>query len=158
MDGVWRALRATAMVGALLVASAVHAAAASPAPSSGPWPAGDRALAAVRAVDPRFADLPDYADAWRHAATEFDLAPVLAGSWVHVLPTFQQMGMAWMDLGQGLLVEVMLVDGCPTTLTGVGIGGSGDPCAWRHSWVYHVLPTGEARLVSDGGSPDPEAP
>lgn len=113
-------------------------------------------LAAVRAVDPRFAALPDFRDAQDRAAAEFDFAPTLAGSWIKVLPTFGESNdpvgspevPRWMDPGDRV-VEVMLVAGCPASLTA---WSPTDPCGWRHTWLYLVRPTGDTILLADAGS------
>ncbi len=129
---------------------------ASPEPLTNPLHANDPALAAARGLDPRFADLPDYADVSRQVSSSFDLTPMLAGSWIHVLPTFDEFAArsdflgdpAWSGLGR--MVEVMLVADCPTEVT---FPVSRDPCDWRHTWMYRVLPTGEVAPLFDAGSP-----
>jgi hypothetical protein len=127
---------------------------ASPEPPAPVMLPQERAIAIVRGIDPRFAQLPDYLEAYQQAARELDMAPILAGSWINVLSTFEAQGLPWTDLGRGLLVEVMLVQGCPDTLAGSGVPGSGEPCEWRHSWIYRVLSTGEVQAIAEGGDPD----
>lgn len=114
------------------------------------------ALAAVRAVDARFATLPDFRDAQKRTAAEFDFAPTLAGSWIKVLPTFGESNdpvvspevPGWMDPGDRV-VEVMLVADCPPSLTA---WPPNDPCGWRHTWLYGVSPTGDVILLTEAGS------
>ncbi|MFN8623112.1 MAG: hypothetical protein U0869_20430 [Chloroflexota bacterium] len=154
--------------GALVLALALllpGAAALAQSPSPDASPAadptqGDLALAAVRAMDSRFADLPDLQRVRIEAARSFDLTPLLAGSWIGVLPTYDNFfdpsehGPAWTDIGTGRLVEVMLVDGCPET---VDLSATADPCAWRHSWIVQVAPDGTTTVVAEGGASDPAA-
>ncbi len=130
--------------------------AASPEPAANPLRADDPALAAIRGLDPRFADLPDYADVSRQVSSCFD--PRRCGSWIHVLPTFDQLG-AWFSLfgdpawrGLGRVVEVMLVADCQTPGT---FPSATHPCGWRHTWLYRVLHTGEVTPLLDAGSPTP---
>jgi hypothetical protein len=144
-------------------AATVAAAAPSPAPSSLVTfdPSGtERVLDAVRAVDPRFAELPDVEDAQRRA----DHALIMAGSWVDVLDTFGRLAVQvpgttvddpWYGLG-GSVVQVMLVADCVTedVLSYVVDPSKGDPCGWRHTWLYRVSGSGEATLLYDEGSPD----
>jgi hypothetical protein len=118
------------------------AAGQSPSSSSG---RDEEALAAVRAVDPRFARLPDFRDAQRRMAAEFDFAPTLAASWIKVLPTFGELNdsygsagafqvAGWMDRGDRV-VEVMLVADCQTSLK---TWPPTDPCGYRETWLFEV--------------------
>lgn len=141
------------VLGATMVALASPGAALASVPT--PWPLPQEvALTAVRAIDPRFADLPTHEQAYQQSVSELDMAPILAGSWINVLSTFETQGPPWTDLGRGLLVEVMLTDGCLDRMADVQIPGDGDPCRWRHSWIYRLLPSGEAVLVTEGGDPE----
>jgi hypothetical protein len=138
-----------------------------PATAQSPEPSAaltscDRAIAAVRSVDPRFIDIPDYDEVNRRVLATFDLTPLLAGSWIRVLPTFQPCGESatddpdpqWIDLGLGQVVEVMLVSDCQTVGNDLEPRPVRDPCAWRRQWIYRVLPTGDVVLVAAGGSAD----
>lgn len=143
--------------------ASVSAASPSPAPSSAVRfdPTGtERVLDAVRALDARFAELPNVEDAQRQA----DYASVMAGSWMDVLDTFGRLasvapravtGDPWYGLG-GSVVQVMLVTDCVTedVLSYVSDPTKGDPCGWRHTWLYRVSGSGEATLLFDEGSPD----
>jgi hypothetical protein len=128
---------------------------ASPEPSGGPPSTDALAVDAIRSSDARFADLQDYADVSRQMARDFDIMPLVAGSWIHVLPTFDQYtgasGLfndpAWTGLGR--VVEIMLVADCPTHITAVA---ATDPCGWRHTWLYRVTPAGEVMALGDAGS------
>ena len=138
-------------------AGAAPAMGASPEPLIGSDPADGRAVAAVRGTDPRFAALEDYANISQRAASTFDITPIVAGSWIHVLPTYDQFigqyGTVMDPDGSGLgrVVEVMLVADCLTHITTVE---AVDPCAWRHTWLYRVLPDGSVTQLLDAGSPD----
>ena len=142
-----------------LCAGATPAMGPSPDPSAGPLSTDGSAMTAIRGLDPRFADLDEYADVQRRASSTFDFAPIVAGSWIHVLPTLDQFvdqygfatDQAWAGLGLGRVVEVMLVADCETPVTAPV---SADPCSWRHTWLYRVLPTGEVVPLYDAGSPD----
>jgi hypothetical protein len=153
------------LLGLMIALTATTAAAASPKPSEVvPTPHGE-AIAAVRAADPRFAELPDFQQVFREAAMEgrYDSAPLVAGSWIAVLGTFSEtaglaMGLeGWVtaDTGLGLFVEVMLVDDCATPLPE---DLTSDPCESRQHWVYHVPRGGEAELISHGEWPDLPVP
>jgi hypothetical protein len=112
----------------------------------------ERALAAVRAADPRFATLPDFSDAQKQAAADFDFAPTLAASWIKVLPTFGYLNdpvvwlevPGWMDPGDRM-VEVMLVDDCRSSLK---TWPSTDPCGYRETWLFEVSGDGVVRELS----------
>ena len=149
-----------------MIASPVVAASPSPIPSGGPGFIAniERTLDVVRALDPRFAGLQNVDEARAEMAAEFDFGPVMAASWIGVLPTFGSFaldgpptttGDAWFGLG-GSIVEVMLVRDCVTT--GIELylqdPSKGDPCAWRHTWLYQVSASGEATLLTEAGSPD----
>ena len=76
----------------------------------------ERVLDAVRAVDPRFAELPDVEDAQRRA----DHALIMAGSWVDVLDTFGRLavqvpGTTVDDPWYGLGGSVSFTDGSGST-------------------------------------------
>lgn len=131
--------------------------AASPEPTLGSPTASDVAEDAVRALDPRFATIEDYEMAARHASAAFDFAPVMAGSWIRVLPTFGQefeaLGgvdvPAWIA-GDVRLVEVMLVDGCPDEIR--YSLPTQDPCASRHHWFYRWTPESGPTLIAETDS------
>ncbi len=151
---------ALALASLALLAPSAATLAASPGPSLGA-PAGDHdasaaAVAAVRAMDPRFADLPTRFEQQVLMSQEFDWAHLLAASWIGVLPTIAttfDVGPdvdAWVDTGMGRFVEVQLVAGCPGTLREYPVE---DPCEWRHSFVYLVSPAGVPTLVVEAGDP-----
>lgn len=170
-DRIWRvptgapARRLALLVTLATVASTatVAAAAPSPTPSSAPQlisPGTGPVLDAVRAVDPRFAELPDPDQAQRQG----DYASVLAGSWISAIDTFGQLAAIapgpvvddpWYGLG-GSVVQVMLVADCVTedVLSYLAEPAKGDPCGWRHTWLYRVSGSGEVTLLFDEGSPD----
>ncbi|MFN8623750.1 MAG: hypothetical protein U0869_23665 [Chloroflexota bacterium] len=90
-------------------------------------------------------------------SADFDLSPLWAGSWIGEASTFSAVGdlvrayPTWLDTGTGRIVEVMLVDGC----TGdVRADPSADPCAWRHSWMFHVTDDGTVTVVGESDTPD----
>jgi len=145
-----------------LWAVGMPATAQSPSPTPPATP-GALALAAVRAVDPRFGDIDDFSRAQQRVSREFDWAPVVAGSWIRLVPTYG----SDMDLHPSLqlpdwvaprvrVVEVMLVADC-AELADNGFPDD-DPCGWRHQWLYRVLPTGEVVLLYDQGSQGDSAP
>lgn len=162
-----RRLACLAILVTLVAASPTAAASPSPGPSGDAPPLFDgvkHTLDVVRALDPRFGDIPDLDDAKREVAALFDYAPVLAASWIAVVPTLGSQMLyfqdaitddPWFGLG-GNLVEVMLVADCVTTdvASWVADPDKGDPCGWRHTWLYRVTTSGEATLLFDAGSPD----
>ena len=140
-----------AMAASLGIGVAV-ADASEPAVSATPGENTSAALAAVRAADPRFATLPDFRDAQKTVAADFDFAPTLAGSWIKVLPTFGYLNdpvvwpevPGWMDPGDRL-VEVMLVEDCQTSLRA---WPTTDPCGYRETWLFEVSGDGVVRELS----------
>ena len=155
-----------------VLAAASTAAAASPDAEESPEPSDvparvepyARTMDVVRAVDQRFADLPSLEDVQNEESRTFDIGPVVAGSWIHVLPTFGSIMQfspdpddagRWLGLG-GAVVEVMLVADCVTTDVRPYLDDPslGDPCAWRHTYLYQVSQAGDTQLLFDAGSPE----
>lgn len=156
----------------VVLAGLATALAATPTSAASPDPLGwtsalhEQALDAIRAADPRFEGLPDFADVLESAQRDLDFSGLITTSWMQVLPTFNDVlgrdlavapgTSAWTDIGLGSIVEVMLVSDCerpsearPPTV---------EPCGWRHTWLYRVQPDGEAVLLAEAGSPDTGAP
>lgn len=161
-------MRARPVAGSVVLALAIAGLAPGGVLARGPKASfpptqGDIALALVRAQDSRFADLPTIDEVQITMAANFDFAPALAGSWIEVSETFATTmdlglaGPAWLDPGTGRIVEVMLVAGCPDTLKGAIPPTAPDPCAWRHTWLYHVTPDGTVTVIADAGSRDTPA-
>ncbi len=150
---------ATAVALALLLPGVAGAQSPGPSASVAPGPSeGELALAAVRATDPRFAALPTLTDVQQEVSRTFGFESLYAGSWIGVVQTFSAIddfapGLlpAWTDPGTGRVVEVMLVDGCAEDIDGLP---ATDPCAWRHSWIFHVAADGSVTTVAESGSPD----
>lgn len=165
------ARHAVALAGLAMALAATPISAASPAPPRRADALHEQALDAVRAVDLRFAGLPDVDVVWREASEGSDWGRLTSESWIGVLKTFGE-GFRFSagaddwtdaDTGLGLFVEVMLVADCATSENGdafpfVDSLSEGDPCASRQTWVYRVLPDGEAMLVGEGEWPDTGAP
>ena len=110
------------------------------------------AVALVLATDPRFAGLPDNELQRRRSASEFSLLPVL-GSHYRVLSTdadLSHQGGFVYRTPASWLIEVTLTRDCvePTTAP------APDPCGWRHSWYYRVLPDGTVTPLYGEGDPD----
>jgi hypothetical protein len=133
-------------------------AASSPDPSPGPTrepTQSERAVELVRAVDPRFADIPMLEELQDDLALA-RYSVVLAGPWIGALESSGRIDdfagtMGWFDL-EGRVVQVMLVGPCDTDADAVL--PESDPCGWRHTWLYHVDPAGTVTLVYDAGSDD----
>lgn len=117
----------------------------------------DEAISLVRALDPRFAGLPDYEAQRKESARSFSWAPLLASSYVRVLPTTQNefadpRGVDF-RYPAGWLIETTLVADC-SDLSENGMIVV-DPCAWRHTWVHYVTPDGTVATLHDTGDPEP---
>jgi hypothetical protein len=112
------------------------------------------AVSLVLASDPRFAGLPDYELLDRKARSE--LRPsLLVGSHYRVLSTDAELSQAGLFVYRtptSWLIEVTLARGCvePTTHS----YPRPDPCGWRHSWYYRVLPDDSVTPLFDEGDPD----
>jgi hypothetical protein len=156
-------MRRLVILALLLVTASSPAAAAGPSPeasSSAVAPRGptatELAVEHVRAWDPRFAELVDFGKVVQQFNVG-DRTPYVAGSWIHSLATpgtFTERfdSLRWLDIGVRI-VQVMLVTGCPAELD-LGTLGEEDPCDWRHTWLFHVFPSGEVVPVYDEGDPD----
>lgn len=121
----------------------------------------DEAVALVLAQDPRFADVPDFERQASLASSNFDHSLLLGSDYYRVLPTLAS-AFSWMyDFGYpaSALIEVTLVDGCAAAAAGEGPSSDTvpwpDPCEWRHSWFYRVIPDGTVTLLFEEGDPDP---
>jgi hypothetical protein len=154
-----RMIPAAALLG-LVLAATVPLTVVAQEPSADPWE--HPALATVCALDDRFAALPTFDEARRKVAARFDYAPIVAGSWIHLLPTFSgfadplvlgETPPAWMDLNDISLVEVMLVDDCQESVR--DLLAPTDPCGWRHTWLFQVDPDGTVVVLGQAGDDDP---
>ena len=142
-----------------LVGSQASAASPAPAPAQAQDP-GDAAIAAVRALDPQFVDLPretDYTGGQSEGVPPVALDSYPGESWMGIVRLTPPQGyqsiaamLAAMRSDTGTRqVEVVLVADCaqsPVDRLGMD-PGSGIQCSSRQMWMYQVLSTGQVTLL-----------
>ena len=105
--------------------------------------------------------MPEFEQQAALATSNFDSSLLLTSAYYRVLPTLASSFTPWMyDFGYpaNWLVEVTLVEGCaPLPIGKVRSNDTApwpDPCEWRHSWLYRVVPDDTVTVLFEEGQPD----